>query len=52
MQKDTMMMFFEVKDNKIETSREVNTYANENNLIIKDIKVFNYSTIIVIFEVK
>ena len=52
MKQDTMIVFFIVKSDMIETSREVNTYAFDNGLIIKDVKVFNDTTIIVIFEVK
>ena len=52
MKKDTMIMFFVVKSDTLETTREVNTYAFDNGLIINDVKVFNDTTIIVIFEVK
>ena len=48
--KTSMIKMFNINSYFEKTEKQVNEFAFDNELIIKDIKVVNETTIIVIFE--
>jgi len=49
-QKQSLVKFFVIKSLLDDTARDINTFAFDNELVIKDVKKLNKTTLIVIFE--